>query len=161
MIWAAGVMASPAAQWLGAEPIAPGASRSRPICAVPGRPSFRRRRHRGADRRQGPARSRHRAGGKADGPLCRPADRGAYCGPAGAAAVPYRHLGNLATIGRKAAVVKLGGVRADRLPRLAVLERRPHLFPDRAAQPLRGRLNWLWNYVTFQRGARLIGVAPR
>jgi len=22
-------------------------------------------------------------------------------------------------------------------------------------------LNWLWSYVTFQRGARLIGIAPR
>jgi NADH dehydrogenase len=22
-------------------------------------------------------------------------------------------------------------------------------------------LNWLWSYLTFQRGARLIGVAPR
>jgi NADH dehydrogenase len=22
-------------------------------------------------------------------------------------------------------------------------------------------LNWLWSYMTFQRGARLIGIAPR
>jgi NADH:ubiquinone reductase (H+-translocating) len=22
-------------------------------------------------------------------------------------------------------------------------------------------LNWLWSYLTFQRGARLIGIAPR
>ena len=36
-----------------------------------------------------------------------------------------------------------------------------HLLPDRLAQPLRRRLHWLWEYLTFQRGARLITEVSR
>jgi hypothetical protein len=44
------------------------------------------------------------------------------------------------------------GTRAHRLPWVAVLERRAHLFPDHRTQ--------LLQYVTFQRSARLITEVP-
>jgi NADH dehydrogenase len=73
----------------------------------------------------------------------------------------YRHLGNLATIGRKAAVADFGWLRlAGRLAWL--LWGAVHIF---FLIGFRNRLvvllDWLWAYLTFERGARLItGGAP-
>ncbi len=52
----------------------------------------------------------------------------------------YRDYGNLATVGRKAAIVELaipglGTLRFSGLPGLAVLALRAHLLPDRLSQP--------------------------
>lgn len=68
----------------------------------------------------------------------------------------YRHAGNLATVGRTAAVADFGFVRLT--GRLAWLVwGLVHIyfligFRNRIAVAL----DWLWAYVTFQRGARLI-----
>jgi NADH dehydrogenase len=68
----------------------------------------------------------------------------------------YRHYGDLATVGRKSAVVKLGrfeltGFLGWWFWGIA------HIY---FLIGLRNRfvvaLNWLWSYLTFQRGARLI-----
>ena len=45
----------------------------------------------------------------------------------------YVHVGELATIGRRAAVVEFGRLHLRGFHRLAVLERGAHLFPDRIA----------------------------
>ena len=68
----------------------------------------------------------------------------------------YRNFGNLATIGRRAAVADFGWLRVS--GRLAwVLWGLVHIyfligFRNRIAV----LLDWLWAYITFQRGARLI-----
>jgi NADH dehydrogenase len=68
----------------------------------------------------------------------------------------YRDLGNLATIGRKAAVADFGWLRVN--GRLAwLLWGLVHIyfligFRNRIAVAL----DWFWSYLTFQRGARLI-----
>ena len=68
----------------------------------------------------------------------------------------YRHYGNLATIGRKVAVADFGHIRLS--GRLAwLLWGAIHVlllvgFRNRIAV----MLDWLWAYVTFERGARLI-----
>jgi NADH dehydrogenase len=74
----------------------------------------------------------------------------------------YRHLGNLATIGRKVAVADFGFVRLS--GRLAwLLWGLVHVyfligFRNRATV----LLDWLWAYVTYERGSRLItGPAAR
>jgi NADH dehydrogenase len=73
----------------------------------------------------------------------------------------YRHLGDLATIGRKSAVVKLGVFQLTGFFGW-VFWSAVHVY---FLIGLRNRfvvaLNWLWSYLTFQRGARLIGTAPR
>jgi NADH dehydrogenase len=72
----------------------------------------------------------------------------------------YRHYGDLATIGRKAAIVKL-----DRLHLKGFIG---WLFWSVAhiyfLIGVRNRaivaFTWLWNYLTYQRGARLIVEGP-
>ena len=68
----------------------------------------------------------------------------------------YRNYGNMATIGRKVAVADFGWLRLN--GRLAwLLWGIVHVF---FLIGFRNRiavlLNWLWAYVTFQRGSRLI-----
>ena len=73
----------------------------------------------------------------------------------------YHHLGDLATVGRKSAVVKLGPVQLTGFIGW-VFWSVVHIY---FLIGLRNRfvvaVNWLWSYITFQRGARLIGIAPR
>ncbi|HEX2891426.1 NAD(P)/FAD-dependent oxidoreductase [Vineibacter terrae] len=68
----------------------------------------------------------------------------------------YRHLGNLATIGRKAAVVDFGRLRLS--GQIAwLLWGMAHLF---FLIGFRNRfavlIDWLWSYITYGRGSRLI-----
>ena len=68
----------------------------------------------------------------------------------------YRHAGDLATIGRGAAVVRLGRLKLTGLPGW-LFWGFIHIY---FLIGLRARffvaLNWLWSYVTYHRGARLI-----
>ncbi|WP_232280315.1 NAD(P)/FAD-dependent oxidoreductase [Sphingomonas sp. PAMC 26605] len=68
----------------------------------------------------------------------------------------YRHFGSLATIGRKRAVVDLGWVRFSGLAAW-ILWSTAHIY---FLAGFRNRFvvgaNWLWNYMTFERSARLI-----
>jgi NADH:quinone reductase (non-electrogenic) len=68
----------------------------------------------------------------------------------------YRDLGSMATIGRKRAVAQVGAFKISGL--LAwLLWSLAHIY---SLIGFRNRLavamNWCWNYVTFQRGTRLI-----
>src|SRR5262249_13097440 len=67
----------------------------------------------------------------------------------------YRDYGNLATIGRHEAVADFGWLRlTGRLAWLAWGAAHIYLigFRNRAAVAI----DWLWSYLTYQRGARLI-----
>jgi NADH dehydrogenase len=68
----------------------------------------------------------------------------------------YRHQGDLATIGRKSAVVRLKGLRMKGFVGW-VFWGVAHIY---FLIGIRNRaivaINWLWEYLTFQRGARLI-----
>ena len=68
----------------------------------------------------------------------------------------YRHRGNLATIGRKAAVADLGRVHLSGLPAWLLWAIAHVWFLIGWRNRVVVALNWLWSYVTFQRGARLI-----
>jgi len=162
VIWAAGIVASPAAQWIGAEHDRSGRIKVNPDLSIPGRPEifavgdtatvF------GHDGRPVPgiapaAKQMGRYVGKLI--AARVADRPAP------APFAYHHLGDLATIGRKSAVVELGPIRLTGFIGW-VFWSAVHIY---FLIGLRNRfvvaVNWLWSYLTFQRGARLIGVAPR
>ena len=71
----------------------------------------------------------------------------------------YRHHGNLATIGRKAAVADFGRVQLAGLPAWLLWAVAHIWFLIGWRNRFVVGLNWLWNYVTFERGARLI-TAP-
>jgi NADH dehydrogenase len=162
VIWAAGVVASPAARWIDAPHDGAGRIRVNPDLSVPGHEEIF-------------AVGDTALVGQADGrpvPGIAPAAKqmGHYVGSVIAAraagrtapaSFAYRHLGDLATIGRKSAVVKVGVFQLTGFFGW-VFWSAVHIY---FLIGLRNRfvvaLNWLWNYLTFQRGARLIGMAPR
>jgi NADH dehydrogenase len=159
IIWAAGVVASPAARWLAAEHDRAGRILVGPDLSVPGHPEIFAIGDTAA------------LIGQAAIPGIAPAAKqmGRYVGQllaarlAGRAAPApfrYRHQGDLATIGRRAAVVKLGKIELKGF--LAWLFWCVvHIF---FLIEIRDRFvvafTWLWDYITFQRGARLITEVP-
>ena len=70
-------------------------------------------------------------------------------------------LGDLATIGRKSAVVKLGVFQLTGFLGWVFWSVVHIYFLIGIRNRFVVALNWLWSYVTFQRGARLIGESRR
>jgi NADH:quinone reductase (non-electrogenic) len=131
IIWAAGVMASPAGRWLGGETDRAGRLKVRADLSVPGHPDV----FVIGDTAEVTAADGTPLPGVA--PVAK--QQGQYVARALIArargrtieAFRYRDYGLLATIGRSRAVAQFG--------RLHLSERRPHLFPDRFPQPLHCR----------------------
>jgi len=73
----------------------------------------------------------------------------------------YRHEGSLATIGRRAAVVELGPIQLRGFIGW-IFWSAVHIY---FLIGLRNRfvvaVTWLWSYITFKRGARLITEVPQ
>ncbi len=160
VVWAAGVVASPAAQWIGAEHDRAGRITVKADLSVSGRPEI----FAVGDT----ASIVDREGRPVPGVAPAAKQMGSYAAKVIAAralgrpAPPpfaYRHLGELATIGRKSAVVKLGFFQLTGFLGW-VFWSAVHIY---FLIGLRNRfvvaVNWLWSYMTFQRGARLIGTA--
>jgi NADH dehydrogenase FAD-containing subunit len=156
-IWGAGVQASPAARWLDAPADRAGRVQVEPDLSVTGDPDVFV---------IGDTASIAREDGRPV-PGIAPAakQQGRYVGRLIAARVrgrpvsaPFRYSdwGNLATIGRKRAVVDFGRVRLTGLPAW-LLWSTAHIYflVDFRSRFVVGA-NWLWNYLTFERGARLI-----
>jgi NADH dehydrogenase FAD-containing subunit len=156
LIWAAGVAASPAALWLGIEPRRDGRVPVGADLTLPGHPEIFV---------IGDTAQVAGSGGPLPGVAPVAKQQGAYVARVIAARLAgkppprpfrYRDFGNLATIGRHQAVVDFGWLR---LPgRLAWLAwGMAHIyfligFRNRVAVAI----DWLWSYITYQRGARLI-----
>ncbi|MEO1091551.1 MAG: NAD(P)/FAD-dependent oxidoreductase [Pseudomonadota bacterium] len=157
VVWAAGVMASPAGKWLGAAVDRAGRVIVEPDLSVPGHPNVFV---------IGDTASAVRANGEPV-PGIAPAAKqmGTHVGRTLAArivggrepgAFRYRHLGNLATIGRTAAVADFGWIKMT--GHIAwVLWAIVHVF---FLIGWRNRLvvalSWFWSYVTYGRGVRLV-----
>ena len=73
----------------------------------------------------------------------------------------YHHLGDLATIGRKSAVVRLGRLQLTGFAGWLFWSVIHIYFLIGNRRRFVVALNWLWRYMTFQRGARLIGITPQ
>jgi len=157
VIWAAGVMASPAARWLGAESDRAGRVKISANFSLADHPEIFV---------VGDTAAAQDATGRTLPGIAPVAKQmGRYVGRQIRAAVEgrptppafrYRDFGNLATIGRKAAVADFGWLRLSGFAAW-VLWSLAHVY---FLIGLRNRfvvaLTWLWNYLTFQRGARLI-----
>jgi NADH:ubiquinone reductase (H+-translocating) len=161
VVWAAGVVASPAAQWIGAERDRTGRIKVNADLTVPGRPEI----FAIGDN----ASVFDRDGNPVPGIAPAAKQMGSYVAKVIAARVrgrpappafAYRHLGDLATIGRKSAVVKLGLFQLTGLLGWLFWSAVHIYFLIGVRNRLVVAVNWLWSYVTFQRGARLIGIAP-
>jgi NADH dehydrogenase len=162
ILWAAGVAASPAARWLGAEKDHAGRVKVQADLSLPGHPEV--------FVIGDTALATDAAGNPLPGIAPAAKQAGQYVAQvirariAGRKAPPpfrYRHLGNLATIGRKAAIADFGRIRLS--GRVAwLLWGLVHIyFLIGFRNRLVVSLNWLWAYLTFERGSRLItGPTP-
>ncbi|MCI0518270.1 MAG: NAD(P)/FAD-dependent oxidoreductase [Woeseiaceae bacterium] len=68
----------------------------------------------------------------------------------------YRHAGNLATIGRKSAVIEFPFLRLSGFLAWWVWGIAHIYFLIGVRSPMTVAINWFWQYVTYGRGARLI-----
>jgi NADH dehydrogenase len=156
IVWAAGVKASPVAEWLGAESDRAGRVKVKADLSVPGHPDIfvigDAAATTGPDGRllpgvapvakqQGWYVANLLAGRVKGRPL--PAFR-------------YRDVGSMATIGRKRAVAQIGAFKASGLVAWLLWSLAHIYFLIGFRNRLAVAMNWCWNYVTFQRGTRLI-----
>jgi NADH:ubiquinone reductase (H+-translocating) len=157
IVWAAGVIASPAAEWTGAPRDRAGRVLVNPDLSVPGaRAVFI----------VGDAASVNWAPGRLVPGLAAAAKQmGRYVGTLIAARIRgdsftaefrYRHQGDLATIGRRAAVVNLKHLELTGLLGWLFWSLIHIYFLIGVRSRFAVAFNWAWQYVTFQRGARLI-----
>jgi NADH dehydrogenase len=72
----------------------------------------------------------------------------------------YVHLGDLATIGRRAAVVKFGPLELKGFVGWLFWSVAHIYFLIGLRNRFVVAFNWFWDYLTFQRGARLITDVP-
>jgi NADH:ubiquinone reductase (H+-translocating) len=157
VLWAAGVAASAAGKWVGAPRDRAGRILVEPDLTVPGKPEI--------SAIGDTAAARDAAGNPVPGIAPAAKQMGVYAaraireriaGRKVERAFHYRHLGNLATIGRRAAVADFGFVRLSGLPAWLLWGAAHVWFLVDFRSRLVVTLNWLWNYATYKRGARLI-----
>lgn len=157
VIWAAGVEASPAGEWLNAETDKAGRVKVSPTLTLPDDDTIFV---------LGDTAATVDADGKPV-PGIAPAakQQGAYAARAIRARLSqkpspgpfrYRHLGNLATIGPNAAVIEFGRFRLKGRPAWWVWGIAHIYFLVSARSRLVVMLNWLWNFISGQNSARLI-----
>ena len=72
----------------------------------------------------------------------------------------YRHRGDLATIGRRAAVVRIGRLHIKGILGWLFWSVVHIYFLIGLRYRFVVAFNWLWEYLTFQRSARLITEVP-
>ena len=160
IIWAAGVVASPAATWLGAAHDRAGRVTVGPDLSVPGQPEI--------FVIGDTAAVQDKSGRAIPGIAPAAKQMGRYVGKlvaarvAGKALPPfrYRHMGDLATIGRRAAIVNLHGLRLKGFVGWLFWGVAHIYFLIGLKNRFIVAFTWLWDYVTFHRGARLITAVP-
>ena len=160
VIWAAGVTASPAAQWLAAEHDRAGRVIVGPDLSLPGQQNIfvigDTASVLGAD------------GDPVPGLAPAAKQMGNYVGRLIAARIAgrslppfhYRNQGILATIGRRAAVVELGPIRLKGFIGWLFWSVVHIYFLIGLRNRFVVAVTWMWGYITFQRGARLITEVP-
>ena len=161
VFWAAGTEATPVARWLGVTPGPHGLVAVQPDCTLAGHPEI------------------FVIG---DAALCKDADgralpglgavakqQGSYVGKRIAArlagraeggAFRYRNLGQLAVIGRSAAVADFGWLRLTGFPAWVVWSAVHLLLLVSARNRVVVYVNWAWAWLTYGRGARVITARP-
>jgi NADH:ubiquinone reductase (H+-translocating) len=156
IIWAAGVMASSAGRWLGAETDRAGRVKVRADLSVPGHPEV----FVIGDTAAATAPDGSMLPGVA--PVAK--QQGRYIARAliarsegrTAEAFCYRDYGLLATIGRSRAVVQIGGLHISGFFAWVLWSVAHVYFLIGFRNRFIVALNWAWSYITFQRGSRLI-----
>jgi NADH dehydrogenase/putative oxidoreductase len=162
VFWAAGVIASPAAQWLNAAADPAGRLRVNPDLSVPGLPNvFAIGDTALSEGWKGQPVPGLAPAAKQGGKYVAKLIRARLEGRRAPAPFRYRHLGSLATIGRQAAVADFGWLRLSGAPAWWLWGAVHVLFLAGMRSRLLVAMQWFWAYLTFRRGTRLItGSAP-
>jgi NADH:ubiquinone reductase (H+-translocating) len=165
ILWAAGVAASAAARWLGAPADRAGRVKVDADLSVPGHERVFVIGDTAAVAHEGGIVPGIAPAAKQEGGYVASVIEAAVKGKAAPAPFRYRHAGNLATIGRNAAVIDFGKVRVKGFFAWMIWAIVHVYFLIGNRHRLLVALQWAWNYVTFGRGARLIvgsdGAAQR
>src|SRR3954467_1533037 len=156
VIWGAGVIASRAGRWLGSEGDRAGRVKVAPDLSVPGHPEIfvigDTAAATSADGRSLPGVAPvAKQQGEYVARLLTARERGRSLPP-----FRYRDFGSLATIGRKRAVIQMGRLKLQGFIAWLIWCVAPIYFLNACRPRFVVALNWFWNYVTFQRGTRLI-----
>jgi NADH dehydrogenase/putative oxidoreductase len=157
VVWAAGVTASPAAAWLGLETDRARRVRVGSDLRVPGRPEiFVIGDTATCEAWHGMPAPGLAPAAKQGGAYAARAIRAALAGRPAPPPFRYRHYGSLATIGRQAAVADFGGVRVRGAPAWWLWGTAHIAFLIGMRNRITVLATWLWAYLTFRRGSRLI-----
>ena len=156
ILWAAGVTASPAGRWLGAETDRAGRTQVGADLSVPGHPNIfvigDTARALSADGKTLPGVAPvAKQQGSYVVALLKARLKGKTLPP-----FHYRDFGSLATVGRKRAVAELGKYKFRGFLAWLLWSCAHVYFLIGFRNRLIVALNWAWSYVTFQRGTRLI-----
>lgn len=157
VLWAAGVAASGAARWLGAEADRAGRIKVNPDLTVPSLPNVfavgDTALMSDADGNPVPGLA---PAAKQSGAFAAAVIRARLAGRKVPGRFVYRHLGSLATIGRKSAVADFGVVRLGGMIAWWLWGFVHVAFLVGARNRMAVVLDWFWAYLTFRRGIRLI-----
>lgn len=157
VIWAAGVMASDAGRWIGAECDRAGRVKVGKDLSVPGRPEIFVIGDTAAVNREdgspvpGIAPAAKQMGGYVANVI---ASR--VSGKVPPPAFRYSHQGDVATIGRRSAVIKLPYMNLSGFTAWLFWCVAHIYFLIGARNRIAVAFKWVWDFITFQRGARLI-----
>jgi NADH dehydrogenase len=155
-LWAAGVKASPAADWLGAEADRAGRVLVQADLSIPGDSNIFIIGDAAAVRTMGSVVPGIAPAAKQMGNYVAAVLRARFRKAGPIRPFQYRHFGDLATIGRKAAIVSIGSFRLRGFPAWMFWSLAHIYYLIGARNRMVVAVHWLWDYVTFQRGARLI-----
>jgi NADH dehydrogenase len=155
VLWAAGVTASPAGRWLGAETDRAGRVLVQPDLAVPGHPAIMV---------LGDTAHLEENGKLLPGVAPVAMQQGTYAGKRvlrlvrGQQVKPFHYVdkGNLAIIGRRAAIADFGWLRLHGFVAFVVWAVVHIFYLINFRNRLLVMTQWIWAYLTAQRGARLI-----
>ena len=157
VIWAAGVAATPVGRWLGAKTDRSGRVVVEPDLSTPG--------HGEIFVIGDAALVRDQRGEQVPGIAPAAKQQGRYVARVIGSRIAntprppefrYRHAGNLATVGRKSAVIEFPGFRLKGWLAWWIWGIAHIYFLLGVPSPLLVSMRWLWGYVTYRRGARLI-----
>ena len=157
ILWAAGVRASPAAAWLGAPADGAGRIRVAPDLTAPGRPEiFVIGDTATIDAWHGKPVPGIAPAAKQQGTHVAETIKRRLAGESSPRPFRYRHAGNLATIGKRAAVIDFGWLKVRGYIAWWIWGLAHIYFLIGVRNRLAVALNWLWIYLTGTRGACLI-----
>jgi NADH:ubiquinone reductase (H+-translocating) len=162
VIWAAGVMASPAAEWLGAPSDRAGRLLVLPNLTVPGHPQIFAIGDTvtiaGSDGKPVPGIA---PAAKQEGRYVAMVIRRRLRGDTTIPAFRYRHAGTLATIGKRLAVIDFGRIKLRGALAWWIWGLAHIYFLIGLRNRLSVILNWLWIHLRDQRSGRLITQGPK